>query len=180
MSSAEPQSAEAARPKRLHSPTPVTQCKLRFLELRLRFLACLPGQFTEELPPALLECEGKFHSQEALEFTSEIKWSLKFPGEQPVPISISGQHHAKFITTKPISRLDARYYSEINAVILVFPYLRQLIDDLSVKSLGRNILVPPLDVLDWSATHQVFDDEVPENASDGAPANAKGAPEDSK
>jgi len=51
-----------------------------------------------------------------------------------------------FTVTRPIAEDDAKYYAEINAVILVYPYLRQLIDDLSTKSLGRSIMIPPLDV----------------------------------
>jgi len=167
----QPVSNPPAKTRKIYRAISVDKCHLRFVQLRLRYLACVPGDSMDVYPPALLKFEGHLLNQADCQFISEIKWSLQFPEDQPAPISISGKHHAVFATDVPISKLDARYYAEVNAVILAFPYLRQLVDDLAVKSLGRNIMIPPLDVPKWSVEHPVLIDEEPQAEHQGTAAD---------
>jgi hypothetical protein len=75
-------------------------------------------------------------------FRATVSWSLDADG-----ITITGAYVLTFlIGALPFDEYDAKYYSQTNSVILVYPYIRQIIDDLSVKCLGRNLMVRTLDV----------------------------------
>lgn len=127
----------------------VTESGLRVVEIRLRSLVCVVGETTGALAPTLeVRSRGSLvpESTTPTGFKSMVSWSLEYPDGTPPPISISGKHELTFTVEKQIRDADRDYYAEVNGVILVFPYLRQLIDDLTVKCLGRNILIAPLDV----------------------------------
>ena len=115
--------------------------------VRLLTVLCAPGDGDPDRPPpGSLNVSGTLKSNDENGFLATVSWSLRFPERADSPITISGKHQLDFTVTRPIAEDDAKYYAEINAVILVYPYLRQLIDDLSTKSLGRSIMIPPLDV----------------------------------
>ncbi len=136
-------------PSRRHPVIKVSQCGLQLTKVRLVMLMCTPGESTVEVPPmADLNYEGKLvkSSLKETSFQAIVTWSLCFPEGVAAPVAISGRHELTFLLNKQISENDASYYAETNSVILVYPYLRQLIDDLSIKSLGRSIMILPLDV----------------------------------
>jgi len=96
--------------------------------------------------------EGSLEKAEYRGFAATVRWSTKFPEEAPV--KISGVHRLVFAVTRPINSDDAEYYSQINSVILLYPYLRQLVDELSAKSLGRSVMTRPLDVVQHVLVHE--------------------------
>lgn len=81
-------------------------------------------------------------------FRSEVTWSLDFPGEVK-PFSLAGKHIVVYSTSCEATCFDAEFYSRVNAIILLHPYLRQMVDDLSTKALGQTIMVRTLDVLSF-------------------------------
>ena len=129
----------------------VEECGLKLSKLRLVSLICVSGARMEPLPAvASIDCEGKL-VEETLGpdgFQAVIEWSVSF-AEPKAPISITGKHELTFTVTSKIEQEAADYYSRTNGLILAYPYIRQIIDDLSVKSLGQGILVPLLDVPGW-------------------------------
>lgn len=137
-----------AEPRRAAS---VTECGLELKQVKLLFLFCVPGKESQNVPAATVECTGQLLAESLGTdgFTAEVSWTLAFPDKETAPITISGKHQLVFSIDKPIMTSDATYYSEINAVVLVYPYIRQIIEDLTVKSLGRNVLIPALDVPKW-------------------------------
>lgn len=126
----------------------VSDCGLRLTKVRLLSLICTPGDMRGDIPPATLKCQGELREGSLDEngFLSVVSWSLEFPKGAASPISISGRHELTFTVKEPIADSVAKYYSEINSVILVYPYIRQIIDELTVKCLGRNVMIRPLDV----------------------------------
>lgn len=130
-------------------PVSVSNCGLALKDVRLVSLVC-SAVATQEGEPLVADllCRGALvkGSVTATGFHASVSWALSFPDGSKQPISISGKHELIFSVKKAITPDDARYYSEVNSVILAYPYLRQLIDDLSTKSLGRNVMIPPLDV----------------------------------
>jgi preprotein translocase subunit SecB len=74
-----------------------------------------------------------------------VTWTVKFTDVSDPPVSISGQHELAF-TGDEVDAFSARYYAELNSVILVYPYVRQLVDDLTSKALGYSVILRPLDV----------------------------------
>ena len=75
-------------------------------------------------------------------FQATVSWS-----SGPGVLTVTGAHVLTFsVGAPPFAEYDAKYYSEINSVILAYPYIRQIIDDLSVKCLGRNLMISTLDV----------------------------------
>ena len=164
-----------------HSTPPstpaVTSCGLELTEVRLFSLICIPGTISEDIPTtANLKREGDLvpGSLTATGFRASVSWSVEFPTDTTPPIKISGKHTLTFTVKKPISETAAKYYAEINSVILVYPYLRQLIDDLSVKSLGRNIMIRPLDVPKFVQTHSVVKHLPPESEDQRMEAGSDG------
>lgn len=140
-------SAEA--PRAVKRPVSVSECGLELTSVRLHLLICTVGESWESsLPGAEIECEGSLgeESLTAGGFQAEVKWALAFPAGLPAPIVITGRHLLTFSTRKAIAPGDAEYYSQVNSVILAYPYLRQLVDSLSASALGRNVTVRPLDV----------------------------------
>ena len=139
-------------PARADVPMPyvpsVSECGLRLLEVRLRFLICTPGDEGAESTVALAACEGtlKDSSITGSGFQSIVAWSLGFPDGVRPPIAVSGKHELIFGTSKPLSPEAASYFAKVNSVILAFPYVRHLIDFVSVNATGRNLMVLPLDV----------------------------------
>ena len=123
-------------PKR---PASVSDIGLELTNIRLRFLICIPGNEQQQIPPATVEHTGKLvaDSLNPSGFIAEVTWNLAFPDKDNAPISITGKHYLTFSTSKPIDPSDAIYYSEINAVILAYPYLRQIIEELTTKCLGQ-------------------------------------------
>jgi preprotein translocase subunit SecB len=132
------------------TPSSVTQCGLELTEVRLLSLICSRhGGVSGNTPStANLKCNGIYvpDSLTDTDFRALVSWSVDFPEGTKSPIAISGQHALVFTVKDAINEITAEYYAKINSVILIYPYLRQLIDELSVKSLGRNIMIRPLDV----------------------------------
>jgi len=128
----------------------VDGCGLQMSRLRLKFLFCSPGQGRlSDVELATVKASGRLvpNSHNEVGFLAAVTWSLVFEPEgiQP-PIAISGEHEVQFGTTIPIDYNSAQYYADINSVILIYPYLRQLISDLAIRSLGQCLIVRPLDV----------------------------------
>lgn len=117
--------------------------------VRLRSIVCAAGEVSDEkaiageLAPEGELIEGSYSD---VGFRALVSWSVEPPEGTRPPVTISGRHELTFTIKKPISASDAEYYAEINSVILVFPYIRQLVEDMSVRSLGRSVMIPPLDV----------------------------------
>lgn len=90
------------------------------------------------------ECKGELVDGSLSDegFRARVSWSVR-AGR----LAITGAHVLTFSVGMPsFAERDARYYSVINSVILAYPYIRQVIDDLSVKCLGGNLIVRTLDV----------------------------------
>ena len=147
---AEDQAAPALpTPARL-SPVSVTQCGLRLTSVRLMMVVCAPGDEGADVSAeAELQCEAALVEDSLREgglgFDATVNWSTKFSGAPP--IKISGVHRLSFGVREAVDQDSVEYYSQINSVILLYPYLRQLVDDLSAKSLGCTIMTRPLDVV---------------------------------
>ena len=128
----------------------VTDLGLSLVKVHLTSILCIVEQAEQlSLPPADLRHEGKLlpNSLSPNGFRTEVSWFLDIPGIEKKPISIAGKHVVQFSTSRLATKRDAEFYSQINAIILLYPYLRQLVDDLSAKSLGQSIIVSTLDVL---------------------------------
>ena len=140
----------------LRSPRPVsvTQCGLALRDVRLAMLLCAPGEGRDtSVPGSVPNPQGRLvaGSLESNGFTAEVTWTLQFPKESSPPVNITGKHDLTFSVQQPIGPTDAAYYAEVNAVILAFPYIRQVIQDLTAQAIGRAVIVPPLDVPKWVA-----------------------------
>jgi preprotein translocase subunit SecB len=139
--------------KRVHIST-VTDLGLSLVRVQLTSVLCMIEQAEQlSLMPSVAEIksEGKL-SDGALTnsgFRAEVNWSINLPGAEKKPFSLAGKHAVVFSTTRPATPSDADYYSRVNAVILLHPYLRQLVEDLSAKCLGQSIMLKTLDVIDF-------------------------------
>ena len=125
----------------------VHEIGLRLTAIRLRLLMCAPGDVASgRHRVADLVCKGALvaDSLEDTGFLSEVTWQVSFP--KSTPVRINGRHELRFAVSRAIDEYSARYYAEVNSVVFAYPYVRQLVSDLSVKSLGTNILIRPLDV----------------------------------
>jgi len=129
-------------------PKSVSEAKLELVRVRLASLICTVLQANAEVPPpnqiVAPTCRGELvdGSMAGEGFRATVSWSLDADG-----ITITGAYVLTFlIGALPFDEYDAKYYSQTNSVILVYPYIRQIIDDLSVKCLGRNLMVRTLDV----------------------------------
>lgn len=140
---------EEAPASKTAGPVSVSKCGLELVSVRLRLLVVAPGDPHEDIPPtANITRQGLLvpdsHTPEG--FRAAVSWALEYPEGVTPPITITGKHELVLSLKEAISPQDAEYYAEVNAVIFAFPYVRQLIDDLTAKSLGRNIMIRPLDV----------------------------------
>ena len=175
-----PPSEQDITPPRPWQPVSVAVCKLELKNVRLRRLVCMLGDAQETIPPAKVECRGSLVEESLLEsgFHADVTWTLDFHTDQSSPISIIGTHRLAFSVVRRITKEDAEYYSETNAAILVYPYIRQIVDDLTSKSLGRSIIIPPLDVPKWIkavANKRREKENVTEGGSDAKPAVENGS-----
>ncbi len=132
-------------------PTPISsvdECGLKLTAVRLVLLICNANEAAGR-PPASAELDrdatlvGKSVTPDG--FKALVSWAVKFP-EDIQTLTLSGQHELAFSVDRVISEAHARYYAEVNSVILAYPYIRQLVYDLSAKSLGQNVMIRPLDV----------------------------------
>ena len=142
-----PTAETAATPQ--SSPAAVSECGLVLVRVRLSGVVCLPGApGLEAIPgPARLECTGALvdESRSPAGFSAVVSWSVAFPADLK-PLTISGQHVLTFTLASPVSEETASYYAKVNSIVLAHPYIRQIVDDLSVKTLGQSIVVEILDV----------------------------------
>ena len=130
-------------------PTPVSACALEMRRVKLVFLLCSPGEAEIcDREIAYVEPKGRLLEDTFDEtgFSASVDWSLKFPEGVAPPIVISGTHQVEFGVNSSVPYDTAKYYAETNSVVLLYPYLRQLISDLTVRGLGRSIMIRPLDV----------------------------------
>ena len=126
----------------------VSECALVLTSIQIRTLVCSCKEpHPERTLTGDVKPEGTLipDSLTATGFRSLVVWRLAFPNEEQ-PLQLAGQYELTFTVSKPVQIATAEFYAEINSVILAYPYIRQLVDDLSVKSLGQNVRVPPLDV----------------------------------
>lgn len=126
----------------------VSDCRLGLTWVRLRFLICTTADGSSEMPhQAGVDIKGELvqSSLTPSGFAALITWSVRFLDVSMPPVSISGQHELAF-SGEGINDNTASYYAQVNSVILAYPYVRQVIDDLTMRTLGRGILIPPLDV----------------------------------
>ncbi len=143
-----PPSEAVIPPQPLRRPRGVDDLKLELTRVRLKSLICSlmasdadPSSPTQTISPKYSGelVEG---SMDEDGFKATVSWS-----SGPGVLTVTGTHVLTFsVGTPPFDEFDAKYYSEINSVILAYPYIRQIIDDLSVKCLGRNLMIPTLDV----------------------------------
>lgn len=130
-------------------PVAVSECGLQLRAIHLVQLilarADISGGF--ELSEATIGHEAKLKPDSLSQnsFVATVNWSLSWK-ENPAPLVMSGRHELLFSTEKNIRESDASYYSEVNSVILLFPYIRQIVEDVTLRSLGRGVLISPLDV----------------------------------
>ena len=169
--------AELIPPARVsRGPVSVGKCGLVLNDVRLQMLMVTRGDPGVDVPSkADVKYEGKL-VEESLGprgFQSVVRWSLVCD-PAPNPVAISGWHELSFSLEKAISEEDARYYAEINAVVLVYPYLRQLIEDLTAKSLGRSIMLKTLDVSSFVSEQQARRREASEPQAQQAGAEPHG------
>jgi hypothetical protein len=111
-------------------------------------LVCVPPSGENDMPSAAsIKCEGELvsHTDDYSGFKATVSWRVEYKRGFRGP-QIHGRHVLRFSVEKPITETDAQYYSCTNAVVLLYPYVRHLVDDLSLKYAGRSMLVPPLDV----------------------------------
>ena len=128
----------------------VSECGLRFEKARLVMLVCAQGESPKGRPRvANLECQGSLVEDSLTDtgFRAQVTWHLDFP--RVTPLRMNGRHELTFAVTKAIDEYSAGYYAEVNSVVLIYPYIRQLVDEMTVRSLGHNIMVRPLDVPDF-------------------------------
>lgn len=131
----------------------VEECQLQLTRVRLVSLMCMrvanggPApkvadvKHTEALIPDTFGAHG---------FKAAVDWSLEFPEDsQKPPIIISGRYEVEFSVGKEIEKMTAHYYARTNSLVLAYPYIRQLVDELTASSLGQNIMTRPLDVPAW-------------------------------
>jgi hypothetical protein len=143
-----PPSEPVAPPQLLRRPRGVDELKLELTRVRLKSLLCsLMKSDADEPSPVetvVPTCRGELVEGSMAEdgFQAMVSWFLG-----PGVLNVTGAHVLTFsVGTPPFDESDAKYYSEINSVILAYPYIRQIIDDLSVKCLGRNLMIGTLDV----------------------------------
>jgi hypothetical protein len=133
---------------------PVDEVGLRVASVRLPFLLCTAesGQGDKQRQAQIEfrdDGHGRLVSDSLVEdrFEAEVSWSV-----DGVDITVTGTHRLQFTVDKPIDEDDAHYYAEINAVILVYPYIRQIVDEMAVRAMGKNLLIRPLDVPEFMRT----------------------------
>jgi hypothetical protein len=125
----------------------VGAANLELRTIRLDSLICTLVSSNAEVYAAEIvkpDCKGELvgDSMDEDGFRARVSWSLGSGG-----LAVTGAHILTFsVGTPPFEESDAKYYSEINSVILAYPYIRQIIEDLSVKCLGRNLMISTLDV----------------------------------
>ncbi len=128
----------------------VTDLGLSLVKVQMTSLLCLVEQTEQTCLPlgGDLRQEGRLMpgSLSPSGFRSEISWTLEWPGMEKKPLSLAGKHVLIFSTSRPATENDAKFYSQVNSVILIHPYLRQLIEDVSYRCLGQSIMVRTLDV----------------------------------
>ena len=136
------------KPRRASS---VGDLGLSVVRVQMTSVLCLLEQ-AEQLsliPSAVgMHHEGKLvpGSRTPSGFRAEISWAIEIPKR---PLTIAGKHVVVYATARPATTADAEFYSQVNAVVLAHPYIRQLVDDLSAKCLGQSVMVDTLDVLDF-------------------------------
>ena len=122
-----------------------------------------PSDYTPDpLVPKGALVSGSVHDRG---FRAIVSWALRLPEEAGLPLAITGKHELEFsVGRRPNSR-TAEYYAEVNAVILAYPYIRELIGNLSSRALGRSIVLPPFDVPgfveEWRARSRAAAQEEP-------------------
>ena len=123
---------------------PVDECELVLAQVRLGCVECAPaGQSTEPQSSVTLECRGELEpKQEDNRFRATVSWAVP---EGSLPLVIHGKHVMIFEHNAKLNSISAEYYARINSVILAYPYIRQTVDDLVVKT-GQRLVVLPLDV----------------------------------
>jgi hypothetical protein len=143
-----PPSEPVVPPQPRRGPRGVDELKLELTRVRLKSLICtLMDSDVDAASPAqtiLPTYVGELVEGSMAEdgFQARVSWSSRSD-----VLTVTGSHVLTFsVGVPPFDESDARYYSEINSVILAYPYIRQIIDDLSVKCLGRNLMIPTLDV----------------------------------
>ncbi len=157
---------------RLPKPPSVSECGLQLVKVRLVSVILGRGDDAGDPPViATLNCVGVLAEGSLIEtgFRALVTWSVDFPDGVRSPVSMSGKHELEFTVKEALSQASAEYYAEVNSVVLLYPYVRQLVDELTVKSLGRNVMIRPLDVpqfvtgrtRQWAQRHKI-------NQSEGA------------
>ena len=142
----------ADTPPKTQGPASVTDCDLRLSAIKLKTLMLVrasgdPLASEGKPPPAYVEPTGRLASKTDSAFTAEVDWSLFVDtGSSSLPLILKGTHEVEFSVGAGVSAATVQYYAEINSVILAFPYIRQVVDDLCLKTFGRGYLIRPLDV----------------------------------
>ena len=152
-SSRESSEGDVTPPKAAPSIPQVTECGLELERVRLVRLICQPGPEPLLDEPSCLRALLNPTAELAQEcafptaaFEADVSWIVEFDADPP-PIRISGVHRLRFrATKKDLSEPAVDYYAQINSVILAYPYLRQLVDDICMRCLGQGIAINPLDV----------------------------------
>ena len=148
MTTDQPQANPPATAPYTGSVKSVTECKLQLVRVRLQMLFCATTDASVETPHrGEIDIRGELVQQSfsATGFRATVTWQLKLPDLATSPLNITGQHELAF-TCDGIDEPSARYYAEVNSVVLAHPYVRQTIDDVASKTLGRILIIPPLDV----------------------------------
>ena len=164
----------------------VTKCGLILQTVRLVRLICqpCPKQLSPESPPlsaeVVLTAELFSNTPSAFEntpstFEADVLWNVDF-GDDP-PMRIDGVHRLSFSTTTMLEEPAVQYYAQINSAVLAYPYLRQLVDDICMRSLGQCTALKPLDVPKFVLSQRVkWLQQLEEAPETGAAANVTDDP----
>lgn len=138
---------EGPRPSAPAYPWTVTKFNLRLSRLMLERLSL--DEVNRGAPPpelATLEMRGRLLEQHERGFSCSLEWVLQFPGAGPWPAALCGKHRLEFAHEPGLPEKGAIYYAMVNSIILAYPYVRELVSDITCRVLGQAVIVAPLDV----------------------------------
>lgn len=79
-------------------------------------------------------------------FSVRLSWNVLFEDGKDKPFSLSGEHLLKFKHKEGLSAEGALYYATVNTLIFAYPYLRQLVNEIASWTVGKSLILEPLDV----------------------------------